>query len=81
MLLSASSMHLFFVILYWNFSSGSNNIFCNILGCFDEYFKLGSDKEIHDKVGDGSASILACKIVINSKSNDEALVINSSCCS
>ncbi|XP_047983690.1 aluminum-activated malate transporter 13-like isoform X2 [Salvia hispanica] len=41
--------------------------------CFDEYFKLGSDKEIHDKVGDGSASILACKIVINSKSNDEAL--------
>ncbi|XP_057800839.1 aluminum-activated malate transporter 7-like isoform X2 [Salvia miltiorrhiza] len=44
-----------------------------LYGCFDEYFKLGHDKENHDKVGDGSASIQACKIVINSKSNDEAL--------
>ncbi|XP_042007113.1 aluminum-activated malate transporter 13-like [Salvia splendens] len=59
--------------LHFSTSSKFNKLANSIQGCFDEYFKLGSDKEIHDKVGDGSASILACKIVINSKSNDEAL--------
>ncbi|KAL1547260.1 aluminum-activated malate transporter 13-like isoform X1 [Salvia divinorum] len=59
--------------LHFSTSSKFNKLANSIQGCFDEYFKLGSDKENHDKVGDGSASILSCKIVINSKSNDEAL--------
>lgn len=44
------------------------------IGCLDEYFRMGSDKE--NQEADGSAYIQACKSVLNSKSNDEALVIH-----
>lgn len=59
--------------LHFSTASKFNKLATTIQGCLDEYFKLDNDKENHDQVGD---SIIACKIVLNSKSNDEALANN-----
>ncbi|KAH6772754.1 hypothetical protein C2S51_011158 [Perilla frutescens var. frutescens] len=59
--------------LHFSTASKFNKLATSIQECLDEYFKLGNEKENNDQVGDGSACILPCKIVLNSKFNDETL--------
>ncbi|XP_073049776.1 aluminum-activated malate transporter 12-like [Primulina eburnea] len=57
--------------LHYSMASRFSKLSTSIQGCLDEYFTITSEKENKQEIG--GAYIQACKAVLNSKSNDEAL--------
>ncbi|XP_073142499.1 aluminum-activated malate transporter 2-like [Henckelia pumila] len=58
--------------LHYSMASRFNKFSTSIQGCLDEYFTMTSEKENKQETT-GSDCIQACKAILNSKSNDEAL--------
>ncbi|XP_075524415.1 aluminum-activated malate transporter 12-like isoform X2 [Primulina tabacum] len=57
--------------LHYSMASRFNKLSTSFQGCLDEYFTITNEKE--NKQETDGAYIEACKAVLNSKSNDEAL--------